>query len=474
MLILLFSVFAFLTGVLLGTFVDTGFWIFCFALPLFIWPRWSLIFLGFMLGMWRVDLYEASLPSGQPFGEWVELKAQVVEEVDRRQDNQRVTIDTEWGRVIVTMRPYESLEYGDELIVAGVLEKAAHEKDFSYRKYLERYRVGAIMSRAHLKSQIKGKASFRRALYFWKTRLEAKLNRLFYEPEASFAAGLLLGSRKGMPESLALAFQRTGLTHIIAISGYNISLVIAGMFLLLGFLPLKSRIVVSIMAIVLFVLLVGASAAVVRAGIMGILTLVGLYGGRKSQVFFALLWSATLMVLINPYTLVYDVGFQLSFASTFGLLVFVPILNSSIPLKEGVLKEAFTLTLAAQVATLPFMAFHFGRLSLVSPLTNVLVAPFLPLAMGFSALALIGGELFALLASVHLKAVQWIALFFNSLPFIEIPFSFSIFEFVLSLTFLVWISCQFYRYELARAFAFDLEGDVFHALTQGSQKHEKQ
>lgn len=212
----------------------------------------------------------------------------------------------------------------------------------------------------------------------------------------------------------------------------------------------------SSIAIAVFVILVGASAAVVRAGIMGCLTLWGLFAGRKSQVFFALLWSAFFMVFWNPYILVYDVGFQLSFASTFGLLVFVPILGEWFPKMDtlGEIREALLLTVAAQIATFPFMAFHFGRVSVISPVANVLAAPFLPFAMLFSALSLVFGKSMAILAWFHLKAVELVALTLAKLPFIEAPMQFSVWGFVASLFLLVLFSVRFYKSKLVRAFGF--------------------
>jgi len=374
-------------------------------------------------------------------------------------DHQKITVETEYGRVLASVGLYDEVAFGDEVQISGELMQPSDDiEGFDYAAYLARYRVWLTMYDARVEVLEPAGFSVRGALYDLKGRLETRLNRLYFEPEASFAAGLLLGSRKGMPEDLALAFQRVGLTHIVAISGYNISLVIAAMFLCFGFLPLRTRVVVSSVAILLFVIIVGASAAVVRAGIMGVLTLWGLFTGRKSQVFFALLWSAALMIAWNPYTLIYDVGFQLSFASTFGLLTVVPILDAKFPrfdsgwlvhLRE--LREGLLLTVAAQIATLPFMAFHFGRVSLISPVANVLAVPFLPFAMLFSALSLVFGKSMAVFAYFNLKAVEWVALVLAKIPYIEVPLVFSQWGFVLSLVVLGAVLIKFYKSKLGRA-----------------------
>lgn len=158
------------------------------------------------------------------------------------------------------------------------------------------------------------------------------------------------------------------------------------------------------------------------------------------------------MVLWNPYILVYDVGFQLSFASTFGLLVFVPLLDERVPKFGGALREGLLLTVAAQIATFPFMAFHFGRVSLISPVANVLAVPFLPFAMLFSALALVFGKTVALVAWFHLKAVELVALCLAKLPYIDVPVEMSQWGFVAVMGLLLGVTFKFYKSTLVRAF----------------------
>jgi len=312
----LLAAMAFFSGIFLRIFSDFGLssWFVAFGgVILFIRPKTAVLIIAVLLGIWRVGSFEEQIPLGIPIGTYVTLEGEIIEEIDRRIDVQKITVMTEHGRVLASVSPYVELSYGDLVKISGDLQEPSDDiEGFNYKKYLERYRVWSVIYDAKVYQQQRAPPSVRGFLYEFKAKTEKRLNRLFFEPEASFAAGLLLGSRKGMPEDLAKAFQKVGLTHIVAISGYNISLVIALMFLMLSFLPLKVRVIVSTIAIVLFVILVGASAAVVRAGIMGSLTLWGLFTGRKSQAFFALLWSAVLMVIMNPYTLVYDAGYEFS------------------------------------------------------------------------------------------------------------------------------------------------------------------
>ena len=416
-------------------------------------PAVAVLLFAILLGFWRVESYESQAPENPPVGEWVSLEGRVAEEVDARSDHQKITVETEEGRVLVKLGLYEEVGYGDWVRVEGTLERPYEGEDFSYGNYLARCRTWLVMNRASVEVLWEGKTG-RGTLYAFKDFVQRRINQLYFEPEASFVSGLLLGSRKGMPEDLTLAFQKVGLTHIVAVSGYNISLVIAVIFALLSFLPFKRRIWASVLAVILFVIFVGASSAAVRAGFMGCLTMWGLYAGRRSQAYFALLWSAVGMTLWNPYILVYDIGFQLSVLSTFGLLTLVPILDARVPKweKGKFLREGFLLTLSAQVATFPLMVFYFGRISLVAPIVNVLVAPFIPLSMLFSAASLALGLPAAAVANFYLELIEWITIVFAKLPFADTSLKFGAMLFALSLVLFFGGIIFFYRSILVRAF----------------------
>jgi len=476
----LLSAIAFFIGIFVQTFTDLGWsswFVFCGGAVLFVRPKLAVILIAITIGLWRVHSYEENIVKGIPFETYVSLEGEIVEEIDRRVKSQKITVMTEYGRVLANISPYMKVSFGDTVRISGELQQPSDDLEgFNYAKYLARFRVWSVIYDAKVMQLERAPPSIRGYLYGFKSKMESSLNRLYFEPEASFAAGLLLGSRKGMPTELASAFQKVGLTHIVAISGYNISLVIAAMFLILSFLPLKVRVIVSTIAIVLFVLLVGASAAVVRAGIMGSLTLWGLFSGRKSQAFFGLIWSAVLMVIMNPYTLVYDAGFQLSFASTLGLLIYYPILDEKIPQWSGfgVVREAFLLTLAAQVMTVPLIMFQFGRISLISPLANLFAAPFLSFAMLFSALSLVFGKTLALVAWFHLRMVELVAIWFAKVPYADFPATVSFAGFITMNLLILGFAMVFYKPILIRSFGLQSLEASLRARVRAVKKRVKQ
>ncbi len=422
----------------------------------------ALFFLCFVLvGVLRTQAYEKGLETQLESG-FQTVEGVIVDELDKRDGYQNVSLLTDEGKVLAKVSLYKGLHFGDELTLQGDLELRTdlEEEDASYRNYLSRQGVVALMPEASVKSRIEGSRSFRKGLYAFKSFLEKRLQVLLPEPESSFAAGLLLGSRKGMSEELTLAFRTVGLLHIVAISGSNISLVIATVFMMLSFLPLRLRVFISVGILAIFVLLVGATSTVIRAAVMGVLTLTGLYTGRRSMALFGLLWSIVLLVFWNPYLFLFDVGFQLSVLSTFGLLAFVPVLQKKLHFLEYLpswaasFKEAFLLTVAAQITTLPLMLYCFGQTSWITPFVNVFVAPLIPLAMLTSFFAFFVSWFMAP-AWVFLAGIEKVALLGAQIPGASLSISLSLnglfLAYFLELIFLL----RFYKPILGRAFFRD-------------------
>lgn len=380
----------------------------------------------------------------------VTLKGMITDEPDRRPLHTKYTIQvseltTQSGALVspvdgrVLVSDYANWPFytvGDTVRVRGTLEKPTKIESFYYDRYLSRFNVYSVIYRSsiekiHTNTPLSPFMKGKRFLYDTKQRFEFQINRLFPEPHASFMAGLLTGSRKGIPSHVLTNFTETGLTHIIAISGYNITIIITLISGSLFWLPLRWRFVPSIIAIVLFTVFVGASAAVVRAAIMGILGLCALQAHRIQSVRLGILWTAFFMLLWNPKYLWYDAGFQLSFLSVFGLVELSPWMEKwfqKIPKNYG-MREALHMTVAAQIATAPLIIFLFGRISLVSPLANILVAPFIPLAMLFGFVATMMsfvwfqfGQCFAYLAWLCLEWIVIVAELLARLPFATINF----------------------------------------------------
>ena len=220
--------------------------------------------------------------------------------------------------------------------------------------------------------------------------VEQRIQRLLPEPHAGLLTGLLTGGQGRLPEETREDFSITGLAHITAVSGTNITLLLILLQQMLWWTPRGVRLVIALAAVLAFSVFVGGSASVVRATAMGIIGLLALHHGRQVHARSALLWTLTGMILWDPSALRDDLGLQLSFLATAGLLESGPLLapaTNKLPEALG-LREAIHATLAAQLWAAPWSASVFGLVPAVGTIANILVAPLVPLAMFFGAASL--------------------------------------------------------------------------------------
>ncbi len=265
--------------------------------------RMGLVFMmALILGCGRIFLLGFESGSLSGFNEIGEVVvAGKVIDVDERREYSVLVVEaervisgglgagSEWqkvtGRLRVKRDRFPRFEYGDLVEVKGKLETPENFEDFNYAGYLARHGVYSVVSFADVRKVGEGDGDlFWGSLVSMRKFFEGRLNVILHEPYSSFMAGLLMGSRKGIPQEVLDDFQVTGLTHIIAISGYNITILIIFVSGVLGFLERRVQVWLSVGLIVAFTILVGASAAVVRAAIMGVLGLMAKFVGRKQFV----------------------------------------------------------------------------------------------------------------------------------------------------------------------------------------------
>ena len=237
----------------------------------------------------------------------------------------------------------------------------------------------------------------------------AAFTRVLPEPEAGLAAGILIGLRDRVDRDLAADFTTAGVSHVVAISGWNIAIVAAAIAAMCGRLGRRRRSIVTILAIVAYVAFAGASASVVRAAMMAGVVLLARETGRAGRAAAALGWAATLLLIADP-DLIGDAGFQLSSLAAAGLIAWATPITAWIDsLGRGRLPrwlaESLGVSLAAQAATLPIILVSFGRLALLSPMVNLLVVPLVAPAMAAGLLALAGGAALVAGAPTVLGAV---------------------------------------------------------------------
>ena len=244
------------------------------------------------------------------------------------------------------------------------------------------------------------------------------LTRVLPEPEAGLAAGILIGLRDRVDRTVATEFTTAGVSHVVAISGWNIAIVAAAIGAMAGRIGRRRRSVVTVLAIVAYICFAGASASVLRAGAMAGVVLLARETGRAGRAAAALGWAAALLLFADP-RLVADAGFQLSSLATAGLMAWASPLTDLLDRWTGRrlprwLSESLGVSFAAQAATLPVVLASFGRLALIAPAVNLLVVPLVAPAMAAGIVALLGGAIVGVggppAIGAILAAPGWVAL----------------------------------------------------------------
>ncbi len=233
--------------------------------------------------------------------------------------------------------------------------------------------------------------------------LAAPLTLLVPAPESALLLGIVLGERDGVPAALSRAFAASGTTHLLAISGFNMTLVATAVALgLRGRAGPVARAVMSVGAIVAYSLLVGLSPSVLRAALMSSVAALGVVSGRRAATANALCAAVAAMLIADPAA-VDDLGLQLSALATAGLVAWQAPLAARLHLLPSPIREGLATTIAATVPTLPVVAGAFGRVSLISPLANLVCVPLFPLLM-------LSGAATGVIGSVLLDAARPVAL----------------------------------------------------------------
>jgi len=340
----------------------------------------------FILGIWLTENKLRKLENLNSAGKEFSGRAIIIREPAIKDQYQNLTVETsEKIKFLVNVYGYAPYSYGDELEVKCLLEIPQSET-FDYQMYLAKDGIFYLCQKAKIEVVARNQGNkFYAVILKIKSRLQKNIDKAIPAPQSGLLSGLLLGGDDKLSKEIQANFSRTGLTHIVAVSGYNVTIIAEYLMLLGIFLGLwrKQAFWFALVGIFLFVLLVGFPASAVRAGIMGSLLLWAMKNGRLANAQNAIIFSAGIMLLINPLLLRYDIGFQLSFLATIGIVYFSPFLENQMMKKYRAfgIWEILILTLSAQVFVLPIILFNFKNLSLISPLANVLVLPIIPLTM---------------------------------------------------------------------------------------------
>jgi len=376
-----------------------------------LWSYKRFVIIGFCIlfliaGIWRHQQAELKMTNNElrrlnDLDQKITFVGIVTKEPDIREKSVKLTVKPENinGKVLVTINRYPEYQYGDKLKITGKLKTPQVFEDFNYKDYLKKDGIYSVMDwpKIELIEKNQGNLIFAKILSF-KEKLRESIYQNLSPPQSSILGAIILGDKSRMSgcsqKEIEAAQEKgekclklkeklniTGVRHITAVSGMHV-VILSGvlMSLLIGLgLWRGQAFYFTIIFIWLFIIITGLQPSGIRAGIMGGLFLLAQYLGRLNSASRAIVFAAAGMLAVNPLLLRLDVGFQLSFLAVMGIIYLGPIFRDwlkFIPEEKFInLRSILVMTLSAQIFTLPILVYNFGRISLVAPITNILILP---------------------------------------------------------------------------------------------------
>lgn len=396
----------------------------------------SIFLLAVFFGGLRLDSVEYHEPTyDQYLNQEITVEGIVIDEPDERETHQRLIIETDEEKILVTTDLFPRFTYGDKVSIVGIIKKPENfETDtgriFDYISYLSKDNVYYQISFARVSLLNKGYGNpIKRFLFGSKDLFLGSVSRIIPDPQSSLLGGLVVGAKQSLGSDLQDKFRRTGIIHIVVLSGYNVTIVAEFIMRIFSFLPFLYGTGLGVISVVLFALMTGASATIVRASIMAIFVVLARATSRTHEITRALLLAALIMLIHNPKILLHDPSFQLSFLATIGLIHVSPHIEryfSFIPEKFQ-LRGFATATVSTQIFVLPLLLYMTGELSLVALPVNLLILVFVPITMLFGFIAGVIGIISSVAAlpfafisygllTYELTVVEW----FSVIPFASI------------------------------------------------------
>ncbi|MFA6307827.1 MAG: ComEC/Rec2 family competence protein [Patescibacteria group bacterium] len=383
-----------------------------------------------------------------------------VVKVDKKLDGYNIVVQPEElvdfsGKILLYHTLYPEYYYGDILEISCKIYKpekilAEDGQTFAYDKYLAKDDIFGTCFRPHIKTIGQSKNLtfyiYQARHYFWQN-----LNDYLVEPSSALAKAMFLSPQREISDDFWAIFAKVGVSHMISISGSHMVIIIwlAQSFLIaLGF-SRKSAFWFLVIFLLFYLYLIGFISPAVRSAAMAIILLSGPFLGRNTDSVYSLFLAADILVTLNPYIILYDIGFQLSFLAVLGLVYYARFFNKVLVFipQQFKLREVVAVTLASQIFTWPITVYNFGIFSIIAPVANLLILPFLPVVLILSmALSVFGfwaflAELIAWPLFISLKIIVDISEWLSKIPYAFVYINgFSLVYLFLSLFFMCLIT----------------------------------
>ncbi len=282
--------------------------------------------------------------------------------------------------ILVSFASGLPLSYGDAVLIRGKVQRIKNidKSNFDYVSYEKKDGIIFEIPFAKIERQNNfGGNLFFKKLFSFKKYIESNIEKFLPIPESTIVSGMSIAGKGNLSEEIKQQFINSGLIHVVVLSGYNVALVISFVLIILKGFSLRIKIVTASIFVVLFIYIVGADPPIIRAGITAFIALSGKLFFRKVRQGRALVFTAGVMSYQNPYILIFDPSFILTFLATIAIIWIAPICFKyfSFITEKFLLREIISQTIAVEILVTPFILYKIGAISIIAPLTNILVIP---------------------------------------------------------------------------------------------------
>ncbi len=444
----------FLTGVLLGSVFSSQqnllFFCLIFSLVSFLLSLYipavrilAVLLMGLTIGYIYVGMFFPTNEYQNSFNHDIDTEAVIAKTPEPVSNGQQIVLLPDGQKQFLLASSYFPIDVkkGDRVWVRGKVTQSENFSEFDYVSYLKRHNIFAQLKSPRIIVIERSQPGIYSVLMDFKVTLIKHSQTVYSGDVGSLIMGMLIGYRKTISDELEEVFRRVGMTHIVAVSGFNMTIIAVSCGGLAWYLGRRRTGYLTIATVISFALITGATASVVRAAIMALLMVYAYLSGRLYAGVHALVWTAGLMAVHNPLIVFWDIGFQLSIAATTGLfVVFRWKEDTSDEIKLGIADIARS-TIGAIIFTAPLIAFHFQAFSLSAFPVNIMLLPLVPWVMLFGALGLLPlvGTIFSIVAELLVSIMITTAEKFASLPISSISIQIGWQEVVLYYLFLLLI-----------------------------------
>ncbi len=367
---------------------------------------------------------------------------------------QNKKVSNNFEKILIITEKYFKADYYDKIKVKGKIQKPEFFNGFDYPGYLAKDGIYSILFYPEI--EIIGKKDSRLSIKAKALEFKNKARKIVYQnfpsPHFYILSAMTLGDKREIPQNWQEKLSVSGVRHITAVSGLHVTVltvILIGFFSNLG-ISRKESFVFIVLVMLFFIFITGMQPSAIRAGVMGGCFLFSKILGRMGNSFRLLFFTAFLMLLFNPLLLKNDIGFQLSFLAVLGIILFFSFFDNIFYFFPENIRRIMATSFSAHVFVFPVIGYYFGEVSIVFPITNILIIPIIYWIMIFGLGFIVFYFVLELLSAVFLVPL-WLLLnylvfvvgFFSKLSWASIPFNDNIFTLSLFyITFFFWIATQ--------------------------------